>query len=406
MNPNDDLSPELRRAIETVKATPPRREQAAARGRANFLVEAEMLRQQPVSQNAFWRHIGQNLFPRKEKRMSALVTLMLVLGIAMGGTGATVYAAQDASPTNPLYAVKLLSEDVRVSLEGNAQARANLEIEFANRRSSELANLESQDSQVAAQVKARQQSQIEEALKNAANLDDASLTALLEQARDMLQTQLQTLDQTQTQTRDMLTERLRMIEEGLQNLEQFRARIRETQQQQNQPRPGNGTPPPTVPVTGTVPTRPGSLPPPNVPPTTTVQARPSDVPPPPPSSSSRSSSSASTQLPPPPPNSSSASSSSASSSLRPPPPPSSSSTSSGSSSSSNSSMKPPPPPPPSSSSSSTSSATSSSASSSLPPPPPPSSSSASSSANNSSSNSSSNPPPPPPPGPGQPGGRP
>jgi len=291
MNPRDDsLDPCLQNAFDQLKTFPPRNAQAAARVRARFLAEAESLRQ-GVPAHSFWRHIGWiNLFPRKERfSMGTLAIVLLMVALVFGGSGATVYAAQDALPTDPLYPVKILSEDMRVNLTGDAEARANLLLEFSSRRAAELAALGAKGTTPADPVIARQQEQIQNVLQIAAGLDDPSMNRLLTRTRENLQQQLQVAEQSQSQfadaaptwarVREMLAAQCALAQMGVENQFAFRERVREWNGRV--PPLPTGVPPipPTIPITATVRPRPTMPPLPTVPVTLTLQPRPTRVPP-------------------------------------------------------------------------------------------------------------------------------
>jgi Domain of unknown function (DUF5667) len=247
MNPRDDsLDPRLQDKLNRFKATPARNAQAAARGRANFLARAEPLRQ-AVPPAALGRRTGWlNLFQRKERfSMSTLTALLMALVVALGGSGATVYAAQNALPTDSLYPVKILSEDLQVGLTEDSEARANLLLNQANRRLGEIAALEAKGVPPTEPVVARQQQQIETALQIAAGMDNATMTRELLRTRTMLRDQLREADKLQSQSsgqslqimarvREMLTARLALVEAGLTDPQTFRARVREMTQTQLQ----------------------------------------------------------------------------------------------------------------------------------------------------------------------------
>lgn len=247
MNSRDDLlDPRLQDKLNRFKATPARDTQAAVRGRANFLAEAESLRP-AVPPAALGRRTGWlNLFQRKERfSMSTMTALIMALVVALGGSGATVYAAQNALPTDSLYPVKILSEDLQVSLTEDPAERANLLLHQADRRLGEIAALEAKGIPPTEPVVMRQQQQIETAMQIAANMDDATMTRELVWTQTMLRDQLREADQLQSQSsgqslqimirmREMLTARLAVVETGLTDPQMFRERVREMMQTQLQ----------------------------------------------------------------------------------------------------------------------------------------------------------------------------
>lgn len=219
--------------LEELKQVPLRNPQQAARGRANFLGEAAKYRQ-AVSLPTNARQKGWTFLKfRKEKfAMNVLVSLLLTGALILGG-GATAVAAQDDLPNQPLYPVKLMTENARMALTGDPQEQAHLLMTMAQTRVEEMAGLVEQDIPIPAQVHERLREQVQQALMLAANMDDAALTQTLSQLREQLQNQERTMTQLQThadteteplltQTRLMLQNCLQLVDEGLGDPQGFR----------------------------------------------------------------------------------------------------------------------------------------------------------------------------------------
>lgn len=104
----------------------------AARGRLLAAIEAAPRPvapgRMPLSQR-FMASLAGILQPPRLAPLALRLALVLILLTA--GTAATAYAAQDALPGNPLYAVKLAGEDVHLRL---ATDPATLRLTFAQRR--------------------------------------------------------------------------------------------------------------------------------------------------------------------------------------------------------------------------------------------------------------------------------
>jgi hypothetical protein len=188
---------------------------------------------QAVSAGKFVRHREWNLFPRKEKfAMNALVSLILAAALVLGG-GATAVAAQDDLPDQPLYPVKLWTENATLALTGDPQLKANLLMQMSQTRVEEMTGLVEQGLPVPDQVQDRLQDQIQQTLMLATNMNDATLTQTLLQLRDQLQTQDRIMEKLQThastdteplltQTRSMLQTRLHLVDQGLVDPQGFR----------------------------------------------------------------------------------------------------------------------------------------------------------------------------------------
>lgn len=286
---------ELLRSLDQLKSVPPRDPNVTARGRAQFLAQAETLRS-AVSAEPFWRQIGwKNIFPQKEVRVPTLIALVLAFAVALGGSGAVAVAVQDAMPNDPLYPVKLWTEEVQVNLTFDPETRANLLLDLANRRATEV-TLPTLTTPLVEQTIAREQVQVQTALQLAAQLEETAMTRLLMRAQTQLEQQTRAIEsvslaaQIKTQLREMLATQQALIQLGLQNRNEFRQRILAGKDKLPPP---TTWPPVTLPVTVTVRphptdflptvlatrtiTRPTDIPRPTIPPTLTIPAHPTIV---------------------------------------------------------------------------------------------------------------------------------
>ena len=224
---------EIENRLDELKDVPVRDPRQAARGRAIFLSEAAKYGQ-AVSPGAKVRQKGWTfLINRKEKfAMNALISLVLATALILGG-GATAVAAQDDLPNQPLYQVKLMTENAALAMTGNPQLQANMLMNMAQTRVEEMAALAEEGITPPDQVRVRLQEQLQQTLKLAADMDDATLTQTLLQLRDRLKDQDRTMQQLQThveadtdplltQTRQMLQDCLRLVDDGLADPQGFR----------------------------------------------------------------------------------------------------------------------------------------------------------------------------------------
>ena len=192
MTKNDQLDPRLADLLDELKPVPGRNPQAAARARSKFLAEA-------VSASENRRHSWwTTIFQQKEKfAMNLIISTLVIAGLLFGG-GATVAAAQNDLPTEPLYQIKLMSEDANVWLAHDPSMKIEMLMKQAQTRTEEMAALASAGIIPPAGLATRMQDQIQQALQLAATLDDAEMTAAL----DQIQTHLQTQDRLMTQIQD------------------------------------------------------------------------------------------------------------------------------------------------------------------------------------------------------------
>jgi hypothetical protein len=222
---DDEYDSQVIALLDELKPVPARNPQIAARARARFLAEAVSVRDK--RRLSIW-----TIFQQKEKfSMKLILSTFLILGLLFGGS-ATVSAAQDALPNEPLYQIKLVSEDVHLLLISDPAAQVELLMQQAQTRTEEMAALASRGNTPPAELTIQAQERIQRALQLAANLDNASQTVALQQIRTRLQTQEQLMTQLQDgtcpacepvlqQTREMLQLHLRQLENGSAEPESF-----------------------------------------------------------------------------------------------------------------------------------------------------------------------------------------
>jgi len=227
MKQDDKLDPRLAALLDEIKPVSARDPQAAARARSRFIAQA-------VSASEERRHNWwTTIFQQKEKfAMNMIMSALVVLGLLFGGS-ATVSAAQDDLPNQPLYQLKLMSEDAKVWLASDPGLKIEMLMEQVQTRTEEMAALTLAGITPPAELTIRTQERIQQALHIASNLDDASLVVAMEQIRTHLQTQEQLMIQLQDgtcsecelilqQTREMLHTQLGQIEDSIADPETFR----------------------------------------------------------------------------------------------------------------------------------------------------------------------------------------
>jgi len=196
-DPQGELDPYLAtlEALEPLRDIPPRDQDKAAGGRRAFLRQARQMLK-PVSIAPKRRLNGwTNLFRKERSPMLTLARIVLALVVALGGVGATTYAAQASLPSDMLYPVKLLTEDLRLSLTTNHQAEIDLLLELTAKRIAEIAALAEEGLPTPNRVTNRLQEHLHQAINRAAQLDDGALVQTMQQIRTMTQTQIQLMEQ-------------------------------------------------------------------------------------------------------------------------------------------------------------------------------------------------------------------
>ncbi|HEX5807793.1 MAG TPA: DUF5667 domain-containing protein [Anaerolineales bacterium] len=193
--------------------------------------------------------------------MKLAMSALMIVGLLFGGN-ATVAAAQDDLPHEPLYQIKLLSEDVNLWLTSDPVAQIEMLMQQTQTRTEEMAALTTKNITPPPDFAAQVQERIQRALHLTANLDEPSQIAVRQQIRERLQLQEQMMIQLQDgtcsacqpvlqQTRDMLRTQLRQMEGDVIQPEPFQNQIQnQTQNQlhttQTPPVPGSTVTPQRV----------------------------------------------------------------------------------------------------------------------------------------------------------------
>ncbi|MDD5467967.1 MAG: DUF5667 domain-containing protein [Anaerolineales bacterium] len=257
-----DKESEHRLLFEPLRQVAARNPAKAAQGRQEYMAQARRLsaarhKMLAVSIPALARlkeWIDTSLKPiqRKERApmLATLSSLIVIASLAFGGAGATVYAAAQSMPDEPLYQMKIFGEDLRLKFTYQEQAQLELALTFANRRMAEIATMLAAGKEVPEPTLTRLQSQLEYALRLAAQMEGEAALPVLHQVRAQLQYQLGLLDTLQngypgqggllTRLREMFTAQLRLCELGLEDPLQLQHHLRQRTQGGAEPA---GTPP-------------------------------------------------------------------------------------------------------------------------------------------------------------------
>jgi len=196
--------------LEPLRSAPDRSEAAARSGWQAFLDEVTRLRP-AVSARPPRRLTGwMSKFTQERSPMFVLaIKFVLVLAVMLGGAGVAAAAAQSSLPNEALYPIKLLVEEVQLSLAASPDAQIDAQLDHAQQRVSEMAQLNERGAAIPADVPTRLRTQLQAALHIAAQLDDQHLPAAL--------------DRIQLRTQDQLREVERLhLDEAVQALAQAR----------------------------------------------------------------------------------------------------------------------------------------------------------------------------------------
>lgn len=235
--------------LTLIKETPPRNEERAINTKARFLTELRALSEintpapsvsEPLLQrlNEWIKNI-RNIFLRKERysMLTTLATIITVITLALGGAGATVYAAQGSLPDEFLYPLKIASEDIRMQMSTKSQTQFLLTLEFASRRAQEIAALAANGEIIPQELMAQLQIQYRTAFQLAAGMNDTELTPALLKLQAAIRQQQQIMAGISSESnapllnriREMLQAHEQLCEDGLADPLTFRIRVRQQQ---------------------------------------------------------------------------------------------------------------------------------------------------------------------------------
>lgn len=234
MNDNE-IDKGLRARLDELKSVPPRGQKQQMLGRAKFLNEALKI-EETVSAPKFLRHMKWIPIGKEKLVMNAVLSMIVVAGLLFGG-GATVNAAQDDLPGQPLYAVKTASEDFSLQFQAGPEEKVQRLMDLAQLRIQEMAKLVDEGKVPPDQVRDRLEQHLRQALQTCTTMDEPTLDRTLLQLRDQLRQQDRDMDKLQLhaaddakplldRTRTMLQLHLQVVEDGLVNHEQFRNTVR------------------------------------------------------------------------------------------------------------------------------------------------------------------------------------
>jgi hypothetical protein len=117
-----------------------------------------------------------------------------------------------------LYPIKTFVEDVRLALTSDPEAEANLLLRLSDERMEEIAALSGQGLPVPNEVATRLREHLDQALQEAAKLDDAALLQLMEQIQVRSQEQIKLLEKLRENAPDKPEEALELATQAMNNL--------------------------------------------------------------------------------------------------------------------------------------------------------------------------------------------
>ena len=241
-----------KRVLASLRSTPPIDPQVAAAEKAKFLLQGENLRQDLIPRTgevyAQWDHHRVNALRGKQPSplFKALVATILVL-IFLVGSSFTVYAAQSSLPGQPLYTIKSWSEDIRLSMTFSTKAKLNLTLDYTNRRVDEISRLVAGGKAINDQTSERFQSELDNALQLATQLNDPQMQNALVQIKGRAESQGMTIEELITKLppqaepaiihlQERLNEQVKLSTIGEKDPKSFRTEIHERLRTQKGPK--------------------------------------------------------------------------------------------------------------------------------------------------------------------------
>ena len=218
--------------IKKLDKIPPRNPDKAYIGRTNFIRQAKIQKSNVTNPVNLRLTVWDQITQLKETKIMKLAGIITIIALLLGGTGASVAAAQSSLPGDLLYPVKILSEDIRADLTTNEENQFNLAMKFTQRRFDEIHTILEEDGTPSEEMMATYQNQIKHNLELALELDEPE--EAIEEFQGMLQTQNQIMMQTnhgeniepyQFQMQSMMQYHLEIIEEGIQNLQMMKKQL-------------------------------------------------------------------------------------------------------------------------------------------------------------------------------------
>lgn len=240
MNKNE-IDPKLKKELEQLRDVPERGLQDSHAGRENYLAQVRRLKPRPV----------QTRKPARRAKRRAWVPRFAAIGavllVALSSLGGTVYAAQASGPDDLLYGVKILSEEVQISLESDPEDRLDLHTSFANRRLQEIEAQVDAGEEVSSRALALLEKHTQNMLNEASKMGEQGMANALRQIEQNLQNQNQIMEQMGKQhpqggapgllkAQEKIRERLELVENGINQPQGFKEEIRK--QNENSGAPG------------------------------------------------------------------------------------------------------------------------------------------------------------------------
>ena len=166
-----------------------------------------------------------------------LVKSVLIITLLLSSIGGPAASSATTLPGSPIYPVKLVLEEARLSMTNNVSNQIALHLAFAGERAQEMAGLAAQNRAPSAQLLVNYQAHWREAVRLAGQMPDEELQPVMTKAQHMARAQEALLAQAQVGATNQVRARLQEAEEslaqvqlavtlGLENQNTYRWRVR------------------------------------------------------------------------------------------------------------------------------------------------------------------------------------
>ena len=247
----DELESNLMSKLDNLDQVPERNPHVAARGKADFLKLAASIKAEQYQGGWFGKIITASTSKQRLQGFKPVLAFILIIALLFGGTAATVYAAQGSLPDQPLYQVKIWSEDFRLAVTRSPQLQLDQYLDFADRRILEMEKLLAANRSIPPQVQIRLQTELSLALQLAAAMEDQQ--TIMELERIHLRVEFQLLRISRMMAGDLnspdpvlalvqtsLQQHLQMAAKGITNVKGFRNEL-QNQIQNNETAPSDSS---------------------------------------------------------------------------------------------------------------------------------------------------------------------
>ena len=234
MNESTDHEDKMIKKMQVLQGVPERTPENIARGRSAFLAKAAEIRETMPERTPQRRSIFGTLFLTPTKKLGAVPTTLMVLGLLFGGSGVSVVAAQSANPQDLLYPVKIKSEDLVYSLKPGPLAVFEYCLQLTDRRVSEIVYTAEAKKSLPSVTGDRLLAHIDEAVLNTSKMSDKDMLTSLTELQDQLKNKLQTMEMLQADEHSMnaikevlalIQARISTISRNSGDIKQFRLEI-------------------------------------------------------------------------------------------------------------------------------------------------------------------------------------